>query len=327
MGRPAVSVLMTVHNSQRFIDQAVRSVLAQDFSDLELIVVDDGSTDRTARKLTHLARQDDRLKVITQPNRGIPIAANAGLEHCRGRYVARLDSDDLARSDRIRRQVAYLEANDAVCVGSDMALIDPRGRFLTVMHNPPDDASIQAHILRGHAAIGHTSCLIRGDAIERIGGYDERFTCGVDLDLWLRLGEIGALANISEPLVQYRLHDKSISEREGRHQREMFYLACQLAWARRGIEGRFDAWERWRPAEHRGSRHRFMLRYGWWALTSQQRRTAAIYGVKALLAGPGRAAGWKLLACSALKSRSALSAARQQVRSARDSIALQEGWT
>ncbi len=297
---PRVSALITVRNGERYLQQAVRSILDQDLRDLELVVVDDGSTDRTPAILAELAAGDPRMRVVTQPAMGIPQAANRGLVECRGGFIARMDADDVALPQRFRRQLAYLEETGHVCVGSYVEYIDEKGRYLTTLRVPTEDADIQSRTLRGHGAIYHPSAMIRREALDRIGGYDETFEVALDLDLWLRLGEIGTLGNVPEPLLRYRLHAKSASETRRYRQRELARLACERAWERRGVRGTFEATEPWRPGTDRASRHAFMLQYGWWAFGSGEARTAMIYGGKAVTLLPWKVEGWKLLAATAL---------------------------
>ena len=295
MRDPLVSVLMTVHNGQRYLAESVASVLRQDMDDFELVVVDDGSTDGTPDILENLSARDSRLRVRGQSNRGIPKSANEGLSMCRGQYVARLDSDDLAKPDRLRRQVEFLEREDVVCVGSWFDLIDERGRFLTVLKPPEEDHEIQRLALAGHGSICHPCAMIRRGALERIGGYDEHFALACDLDLWLRLGEVGRLANMAVSLTRYRVHSGSVSEQRGRQQRDYARQACERAWKRRGMDGTFEAEDLWRPGEDRLSKHAYALKYGWWAFNAAEHRTAVYYGARAVALSPWNGEGWSLL--------------------------------
>jgi hypothetical protein len=138
--------------------------------------------------------------------------------------------------------------------------------------------------------------------MEKVGGYDTRFKTSQDLDLWLRLGEVGKLANVPAPVLKFRLHESSVSETKRENQRQMGRLACEEAWKRRGLSNMtYEADEPWRPGSDRESRHRFAMQYGWWAFGSGQRRTAMYYATKAIAANPLKAAGWKLIACAVLK--------------------------
>ncbi|HLL90903.1 MAG TPA: glycosyltransferase, partial [Tepidisphaeraceae bacterium] len=243
---PLVSVLMNVYNGERFVGAACRSVLGQTLGDLELIVVDDGSTDRTPAILAALAAEDPRVLIVTQPNAGITAALNAGLRRCRGEFVAKMDADDVSLPDRFAKQVAFLRDHpDVLVVGGAWEIIDERDRPITTLRPPTDDAAIQATLLRGHAALTHSCAMIRRRALEQVGGYDESFKSNAeDLDLWLRLGEVGKLHNLADVVLRYRIHAASVSETRRAEQREHARRAVERAWARRGItDGTFDATE------------------------------------------------------------------------------------
>lgn len=310
MGETRVSVLMTVRNGERYVEQAVASVLGQTLADMELIVVDDGSTDRTGALLDRFAGLDRRVKVFYQRARGIPQAANFGLGYCRAGLIARLDADDVAKRDRLETQVRFIETNGVDCVGSSFELIDEKGRYLTTLRPPMAHEEIERASLAGHGAICHSSAMFTRRIIEKVGGYDQTYAMAEDLDLWLRMGEVGKLANIERALVQYRLHGGSVSEKRCDQERAFARQACQAAWKRRGITGRFEAGERWRPGRGRVSRGAFLRRYGWWAIKSGERRTAAIYGWKAVMNQPGNSEAWQLLLAAARGRRQAREAGR-----------------
>jgi hypothetical protein len=143
--------------------------------------------------------------------------------------------------------------------------------------------------------------MMRRSAALAVGGYDPSMMLAEDLDLWLRMGEMGSLANLPISLVRYRLHGASVSERAGLRQRQTARQACERAYQRRGIEGRFEASEPARPQSDRRSRRRFSILYGWWAFNSGQRRTAVSYGMKAVGLAPWDKEALKLLACSVAK--------------------------
>ncbi|MEM1445459.1 MAG: glycosyltransferase [Planctomycetota bacterium] len=294
---PAVSVVMTVFNRAEFVPAAVRSILDQTLRDLELIVIDDGSDASTKAVLRDLAEGDARVRIIEQDNAGIFVAANRGLRACRAPLVARLDSDDLAEPRRLETQKAFFDdpANaGVVCCGSYMKLIDADGRFIHIEAKPTDDHGIQEQLLRGHCSIGHPSSMMRRTALEQIGGYDESFSSAGDLEIFLRLGEVGQLANLEAPLTRYRLHAQSVSEEKGAKQRENCRRACELAWARRGETRPFEGADLWRSNGDRDSDHHYALRYGWWAWRNGQFATAAHYGRSAIRLKPWDKQGWML---------------------------------
>lgn len=295
MEAPSISVLMTAYNAAAYLEAAARSVLAQTHRDLELVVVDDGSTDATADILARLAEEDPRVRVITQANAGIPAAANAGLAACRGELVARMDADDLSAPRRLEVQSAYLREHGLVCCGTWYDMIDEGGRRLKTVQGPTDNGAIQKMLLEGHGSICNPSSMFRRAALLDLGGYSPDMAQAEDVDAFLRLGEVGQLGNVPEALLSYRLHATSISEQKCEEQRSFGRLACERAWARRGVEGVFTADYIWRPGKDRVSRHAFAVDYGWWAFKSGESATAAHYGRRAIRLRPGQLNGYKLL--------------------------------
>ncbi len=293
---------MSVYNSADFPREAPESVLNQSLSDFEFLVVDDGSTDSSLSILESYARADNRIRIYSRPNRGISASRNELLAKARGRYIAVMDADDIALPNRFELQAEFLESNsEYVCVGGAMEIIDRWSRFLARLSLPEADAVIQELALAGHGSICHPAATVRRSALLEIGGYDESMSVALDLDLWLRLGELGRLANLKDPVIRYRLHGKSISEQKREEQRQSAKAAYERAWQRRGISGSFEAAGMWRPGSDRQSRHKFALKYGWWAFNSAQRRTALSYGIEALKIYPTSAESWKLFLASLLK--------------------------
>lgn len=303
---PAISVLLPVYNGAAYLEQAVRSILGQTETDFELLVLDDGSRDASLGILRQLASQDPRVRIWSRENRGLVATLNELIEHARAPYLARMDADDIACPDRFRQQILFLnEHPDVVCVGAAQALIDERGRYLTDIVPPLSDSDIQRSILAGHGAICHPTAMIRREAMQAVGGYDAAMRHCEDLDLWLRLGEHGKLANLATVLLKYRLDPGSVSARHWEEQRGNARLACEAAWARRGItDGTFEAGEPWRPDGTPEGNSRFFLKYGWWAFNSGQRRTALHYAARALKETPTNPVAYKLAACAVLKSPS-----------------------
>ncbi|MEM9881655.1 MAG: glycosyltransferase family A protein [Planctomycetota bacterium] len=301
---PAVSVLMCAYNAERYVAATVRSVLGQTLRELEFVAVDDGSTDRTAEVLRGFAAGDDRMRVVSGPNVGIPRAANVGLRACRGELVARIDADDLAEPDRLARQVAFMaEHPEVVASGTSVTFIDEADRRLTINRPPTDHEAIDDALMRGHCAIWNTSCVIRRGPFLSIDGYDEHFATAEDVDAWLRLAEVGRLANLDAPLHRYRLHDASVSAADQTGNRALCREACERAAERRGVACRFEADEPWRPGADAGSRSAFYTRYGWWAHRLGEMATARHYARRAIRHGGFAAEPWVLLAKSLRATR------------------------
>jgi glycosyltransferase involved in cell wall biosynthesis len=207
---------MAVHNGQRYLGEAIESLLHQTFDDFELVIVDDASTDDTPRLLESLARRDRRI-VLLRNDRNIGLAGslNRGLAICRAPLVARADADDVFMPERLEKQVRYMEANTNVGVlGAAVEFIDEEGRSredkLQHFHTEPA-------VLRFHTRLGcwfwHTTVMFRPELIRSVGGYDDdRFTHGPeDYDLWARLIDKTTFQNLPEVLAKQRLHSASVT--------------------------------------------------------------------------------------------------------------------
>lgn len=205
---PRVSVLMPVRNAQRYLDAAIRSVLAQTFADFEFIIVNNGSTDRTADILARHAAGDRRLRLIDCPIPGIVAALNKGLLACRGELIARMDGDDISLPARFARQVAFLDAHPTcVAVGCQALMIDADGAPIGPFAAACSHEAIDRHnLVHGGGGIPHPTVLMRRAAVRALRGYSERYPTAEDTDFFLRLAELGTLANLPEVLFHYRRH-------------------------------------------------------------------------------------------------------------------------
>lgn len=205
MDVPAVSVIVTSFNRAQFLGAAIRSVLTQSFSKYELIIVDDGSTDATADIVE--AFVDPRIRVIRHAeNRGIPAARNTGLAAANGRYIAWLDSDDIARPGRIAAQVQYLDSHPATAmIGTCAGTIDNDGRRRRGVRVPPfAHRDIEAWLLF-RSAFQQSSIMGRTSVLQQ---YLYRPDCPVceDLDVFIRLSREHQVANLPRLLIDRRVH-------------------------------------------------------------------------------------------------------------------------
>jgi glycosyltransferase involved in cell wall biosynthesis len=209
MTEPVVSVILPAYNAGEYLIPAVRSVLDAGYADLELRVIDDGSTDGSVDALLE-AVDDPRLVVVRQENRGLAPTLNRGFAEARGAFLARMDGDDQTVAGRFATQAAYLRSHpDVVLVGGQIErLVD--GRTESASRFPTSHDEIVSGLLAGRHVLTHPSVMIRKSAIERVGGYWEH---GVseDWDLFLRLAEHGRLANVDDIVLRYRFHDGGIN--------------------------------------------------------------------------------------------------------------------
>jgi glycosyltransferase involved in cell wall biosynthesis len=200
---PAVSVLMAVNDGAPWVGESVQSVLAQTAGDLELIVIDDGSTDATPQILARL--DDPRLRVERQAAAGLTRALNRALSLARAPLLARLDADDVALPERLARQRAFLDAHPEVgLLGTGAREVDPDGREMAVVRPPTEDPAIRRALIRRNPFV-HSTVMMRQSVLARAGGYDETLAVAQDYDLWMRMSRLTRLANLAAPLVVRRL--------------------------------------------------------------------------------------------------------------------------
>ena len=200
---PAVSVLMSVRNGAPWVRNAVLSVLGQSAGDLELIVVDDGSTDDTGAVLASFA--DPRLRVERRAPEGLTRALNRALALARAPLVARLDADDVALPERLACQRAFLDGRpDVGLLGTGAREVDAAGRLVRVVSPPAGDEALRRALIRCNPFV-HSSVMMSREAVERAGGYDPALAVAQDYDLWMRMSRITRMANLPEALVVRRL--------------------------------------------------------------------------------------------------------------------------
>jgi glycosyltransferase involved in cell wall biosynthesis len=298
---PTVSVLMPVYNAEPYLAEAVESIQGQTFADFEFLIVDDGSRDRSRDLLERYAASDVRLRLTSRPNTGYTVALNELLRSANGEFVARMDADDVALPQRLARQVDYLQAHhDVVCVGSAVHLIDAAGRFLRDGHPGMDHEAIQRRALAGDCPLNHPSVMLRRAAVEAVGGYRAEFEPAEDLDLWLRLGEVGRLTNLPEVLMKYRQYARSFIDQHQRRQLERSAAAVLEACRRRGIPPQAVALRPWRPTDRRSRMHTY-VGYGRRGLERGDYRMALHYGLQAVAQMPWDPDGWRLLVRALLR--------------------------
>lgn len=234
-----VSVILPCYNAEKYLEQSILSILNQTYQYFELIIINDGSTDNSTEILEKYAKSDNRIIIINQSNEGIVSALNKGIRISTGKYCARMDADDIAIIDRIEKQVNFLENNPNIfVVGGQGYVIDEDGdkiRPLTVLTNHND---IDRDLLNNFnkKAMIHPAVMFRTHEISMLGGYREEFIWAEDLDLFLRVSEIGKLANLQDTVLYYRINTNGITNTKNSTQRINAIKAVDEARSRRNLE-------------------------------------------------------------------------------------------
>lgn len=206
---PLVSVIMSTFNRQESLARAIDSVLTQRYSPLELIIIDDGSTDHTS-EILQLYDDVSQVNWMKNPaNIGLPASLNKGIQAAKGKYIARIDDDDFwIDPDKLIKQVTFLE-NNAECALLGTSYIDEKGQIIM---NPLKDSTIRKQILF-RCPFYHSSVLIRAAALNAAGGYDDSLPYTEDWDLWLRIGMKWRLENLVEVTLRKMQGSNTMSER------------------------------------------------------------------------------------------------------------------
>ena len=210
---PLISVVMPAYNAEKYLAEAIDSILTQTFTDFELIIIDDGSTDQTPAIIKRYKEQDSRISAFfLQKNMGIAAALNQGLSVARGKYLARMDADDISLPERFAKQAAFMEAHPAVGVlGTAAIVIDSAGRHHQTLVFPTSHLLL-LWSLCFYSPIIHPSVMARREVILSAGGYLST-THTEDYELWGRLSTITQFANLAERLLLLRKSGTNVSTR------------------------------------------------------------------------------------------------------------------
>jgi glycosyltransferase involved in cell wall biosynthesis len=223
-----VSVVMSVFNGERFLVDAIESILTQTFTDFVLVVIDDGSTDNTGDILRESAHKDNRVSVVFQQNQGLTKSLISAINAFDSEFIARMDADDISAPDRIEKQVTFLEAHrECGLLGTSAMLVDGQRRKLKEASLPLSNHAIRAQLKKRNVFV-HGSVMMRRSTYQASGGYDPRFKYSQDFDLWLRMAKCAKVANLPESLYFLRHHESSISVANQNKQLELAATALML---------------------------------------------------------------------------------------------------
>ena len=308
--QPRVSVLMPMRNAADYVEAALRSVLAERDVPLEVVITDDGSTDRSRAVVEGI--RDSRVRVIDGPRKGIAAAFNAALDAARGEVIMRCDADDLYPEGRIARQLAWLESNPEIgAVCGAFTAMNARGGSqlpLTARENPVE---ITAELQAGKTRTHFCTFAVRAGVLRAAGGMRSFFQTGEDIDLQLRIGEACRVWYSPEIAYFYRLHDMSITHQ--RHERENQFFENLAREFQRQREARgtddlslgkapqvpdFGAAGPGSAREHLQGMH---IGATWAAAAEGDPRKAFIHAWLAAWASPGSLAGWRNLLVAVIK--------------------------
>lgn len=213
-----ISVVMSVYNGEKYLREAIESILNQTYMDFEFIIIDDCSTDHTWQIITSYT--DSRIKAIqNKQNMKLPSSLNIGLGMARGDYIARMDADDIALPDRFEKQIKYLEKyTDVAVIGGSFQIINEFGEDICIKKALCDELLEKYYFMP--SPIAHPTAMLRKSmTVDKGFFYDEKYTSAQDYDLWMRIAQKYKINNIPDVVLKYRVHTNSISKKRSDEQK------------------------------------------------------------------------------------------------------------
>jgi|APSaa5957512535_1039671.scaffolds.fasta_scaffold40333_2 glycosyltransferase involved in cell wall biosynthesis len=224
---PNVSVLMSFFNAAEWIKDSINSVLLQTFKDFEFIIIDDGSTDKSVDIVEKFCRMDKRIVLIKKEHTGLANSLNIGIDTAKGKWIARIDADDICELDRLERQFNFsLSKEGLVFIGTNCVELNTESNHKKVTQYPVSNDLLLKYLQTARKFPPHSSAFFLKSAAISVGRYRHRFKRAQDRDLWLRISRVGNIACLDKVLVVIRKHDKQISKKSiDMHQLLYSYMA------------------------------------------------------------------------------------------------------
>lgn len=208
---PAISIILPAYNAELTIKESIESILNQDFTDFELLIINDGSNDNTQKIIE--SYKDSRIKLINnEKNYGLIYSLNKGLDNASGKYIARMDADDISMPHRLKRQFDFMEANPEVIVCGSKIRYFGQKKFIPPFKAPKTDYECKQYMIYG-SCFAHPTTIIRKSILDNYNiKYDDNFYNCEDYKLWLDLMEYGKFYNLQQILLKYRISAQQITQ-------------------------------------------------------------------------------------------------------------------
>ncbi|MDF5707842.1 MAG: glycosyltransferase family 2 protein [Nostoc sp. S4] len=207
---PKVSIIIPAYNAMTYLPETLKSILFQTFTDFEVLIINDGSTDNIVQWASELP--DPRVRLIVQENQGVATARNTGIERAKGKYIAFLDADDLWEPTKLEKQVHYLKNHPEVgLLHTSMMLIDFQGNSLGRIITSNAEGNALKKLLEKNTIVT-SSVIVRSYCLQKVGKFNSNLRSSEDWDMWIRIATNYPLAVIKEPLVYYRQHNNNMTK-------------------------------------------------------------------------------------------------------------------
>lgn len=220
---PKISVVMPVFNTEKYLDEAIQSILEQTFTDFEFIIIDDGSTDNSLDIIRRYQNKDGRIVIISRKNKGLVYSLNEGIKKAKGKYIARMDADDISLPDRFENQINFMKSNNIDICGSSIVLFN-NNKIIGKQSTPTTDVDIK-FTLMFMSAFAHPTVVMDRKIFDRLKY--QQYTYAEDYKLWTDIALHGyKMGNLDMPLLKYRVHQSQISNV---YKQEQYDLTHQIA--------------------------------------------------------------------------------------------------
>jgi glycosyltransferase involved in cell wall biosynthesis len=223
-----ISILISAYNEEKNIEACLTSVLNQTYKDLQVVIINDGSTDATQAIVEKIAEKDTRITLVNNENKGLTKSLNEGLTLCKGTYVARIDGDDVWHKEKLQTQFDIMEKENLVLTGTNFDYINQEGTQIKEAGDVPytEHEDILSNFYKINP-FNHSSIVFKRDALAKEGGYNERFRYSQDYDFVFRLANQGRVKLINQSLMSRRITDKIIGQKK---RKEQVYYSLIIRW-------------------------------------------------------------------------------------------------
>lgn len=208
---PMISVVMSVYNAEKYLDEAIQSILNQTYKDFEFVIINDGSTDKSLEIIEKYKKEDERIVLISRENKGLIVSLNEGIEIARGKYIARMDADDISLSERFEEQIKFMEENNDIGVCGTWVELFGENKKETLWKMSSIDEELKTRLLFS-VTFAHPSVMMRKELIDKYKlQYKEEYKHAEDYKFWLDFSQYTKFANIPQKLFRYRYLETSVS--------------------------------------------------------------------------------------------------------------------
>lgn len=222
-----VSVILSVYNAEKYLAQAIESILNQTYSNFEFIIINDGSTDHSLELIKKYMKQDKRIILITRENKGLVYSLNEGISLSKGKYIIRMDADDISLEDRFKKQVEFMENNSQIGICGCFIEIFGKNKTTNIWKLPIQHEALKIKLLFG-VPFAHPSVIIRKDILNKYHlKYEEEYKTAEDYKLWSKLVDYTQFSNINEVLLKYRYIETSISRTADKDKSDKRYIVLK----------------------------------------------------------------------------------------------------